>query len=278
MVAPSPVVDRRTYRVAPDAQQHNRREHLPFGTRGGMLVQHLFLHNGEYDITADLRGRARRQELVEIAIDGEQVTLIPVDPKSSLGPYSSKQKTVAVRVPVKAGLRSVGVAFYKRAINLVEEVQEPFPNPGVPFSTPPAGDMPYLTSVTVVGPYNPMGPGDTPSRRRIFTCRPASAEEEVPCAKAILSQLARRAYRGTQTDANVDVLLDFYRRGSRRLGDLRGGHQVRVAASLGRFEVSFPDRAGSATSRRERGGPCDLSPERSRACVASLVLLVEHYS
>ena len=222
--SPSPPVDRRSYRVARDAQQHDRDEHLPFGTRGGMLVRHLFLSDGEYEVTADLAGRATRQELVEIAIDGHQLKLVPMEAGSGQrSSYGSGGRSVAVRVPVKAGLRSVGVAFYKRAINLVEEVQEPFPNPAVPFSTPPAGDMPRLTKVTIVGPYNAQGLGDTPSRRQIFTCRPASAEEEVPCAKAILSQLARRAYRGTQADANVDVLLDFYRRGRVDSGTFEGG-------------------------------------------------------
>ena len=250
-----PTVDRSIYRAAPDAQQFDRGEGLPFGTRGGMLVRHLFSQDGEYEIVAEVDGAAGEQDQIEIAIEGEQVTLIPVDPNSPLaGPYSSAPKTVAVRVPVKAGPRSIGVTFYKQPINLVQVTRQPFPNPEVPFSTPPAGDMLYVASVTIVGPYNPMGPGDTPSRRRIFTCRPASAEAEAPCAKAILSQLARRAYRGTQTDANVDVLLDFYRRSRADSGTFEEGIEFALRRLLVdpqflfRIEPDPPRAAGSGAA------------------------------
>ena len=217
-------VDRSIYRAAPDAQQFDRGEGLPFGTRGGMLVQHLFSQDGEYEIVAEVDGTTAEENQIEIAIEGEQMMLIPVAPESPLArSYSSQPKTVSVRVPVAAGPHSVSVTFYKQPINLVQATRQPFPNPEVPFSTPPAGDMLYVASVTIVGPYDPVGPGDTPSRRKIFTCSPVSADEEAPCAKAILSQLARRAYRGTQTDANVDILLDFYRRGRVDAGTFDGG-------------------------------------------------------
>ena len=251
-----PAVDRSIYRAAPDAQQFDRGEGLPFGTRGGMLVRHLFSQDGEYEIVAEVDGTTVEQDQIEIAIEGEQVTLIPIDSQSPLArPYSSEPKTVAVRVLVKAGPRSVGVTFYKQPINLVQTTRQPFPNPEVPFSTPPGGDMLYVASVTVVGPYNPMGPGDTPSRRRIFTCRPASAEQKTPCAQAILSQLARRAYRGTQTDASVDVLLDFYRRGRADSGTFEEGIEFALRRLLVdpqflfRIEPDPPRAAGSGAAR-----------------------------
>ncbi len=214
--SPSSALERKTYRQVPDAQQNDRGEGLPFGTRGGMLVRHLFPQDGEYEITVDFEGTALEQDRIEVAIEGEPVKTLSIEPRS-------RARNVAVRVPVKAGPRTVSVAFYKRASNLVEEVREPFPNPRIPFSTPPSGDMPYMTNVSVVGPYNPQGPGDTPSRRRVFACRPAAAAEESRCAKAILSALARRAYRGTQTDANIQVLVNFYKQGRADAGTFDGG-------------------------------------------------------
>ena len=219
-----PTVDRSIYRAAPDAQQFDRGEGLPFGTRGGLLVRHLFSQDGDYEIVAEVDGSTAEENQIEVAIEGEQMMLVSIDPESPLArSYSSEPKTVSVRVPVTAGPRSVSVTFYKQPINLVQATRQPFPNPEVPFSMPPAGDMLYLASVTIVGPYDPMGPGDTPSRRRIFTCRPVSVDEEATCAKAILSRLARRAYRGTQTDSNVDMLLDFYRKGRADAGAFDDG-------------------------------------------------------
>jgi uncharacterized protein DUF1592/uncharacterized protein DUF1588/uncharacterized protein DUF1585/uncharacterized protein DUF1595 len=88
-------------------------------------------------------------------------------------------------------------------------------NPEAPSGTGggPTGLPARLTSVTIVGPYNPAGPGDTPSRRRIFVCRPATTAREAACARTILTSLARRGYRGMQTPANVQVLVDFYQKG-----------------------------------------------------------------
>ena len=117
-------------------------------------------------------------------------------------------------MPVTGGPHEVGVAFYRRPLDLVEQVREPFQNPDAPSGTGgPAGQMPTVAAVTVVGPYDATGPGDTPSRRRLFACYPKTPSEETGCAKTILSGLARRAFRGAVTPENVEVLLDFYQKG-----------------------------------------------------------------
>ena len=83
----------------------------------------------------------------------------------------------------------------------------------------------------ITGPFNPTGPGVTPSRRRIFTCRPAAATEEAPCARKILSTLARRAYRGPVTAAELETLMTFYQQG-RQAGDFENGIQQALARVL----------------------------------------------
>src|SRR5439155_22856609 len=122
---------------------------------------------------------------------------------------------LGIRVPVRGGPHAVGVAFLRTSPDLVEQAREPFLNPEAPSGTGggPTGLLPAVTSVTIVGPYNPSGPGDTPSRRRIFICSPAAPARDAACARTILTSLARRAYRGMQTPANVQVLVDFYQKG-----------------------------------------------------------------
>src|SRR6185436_6969799 len=114
--------------------------------------------------------------------------------------------------------------------------------------------IPRLDYVDIRGPYDATGPGDTPSRRRIFICRPASAREELPCAKSILSTVARRAYRRPVSDAEVEALVGFYQDG-RKLADFDGGIQnalrliLASPAFLFRAEADPPNAATGAVYR-----------------------------
>src|SRR2546428_4799 len=203
---PPPAPGTAIYRVPPETQQHDRIEQLPYGTRGGTLVRHLFPLDGEYDIRVDMssdRGRSEPQT-VDVTIDGARVALL----------LASSGEDPEVRVAVRGGPHDVGVAFLRTPPDLVEHVREPFQNPDAPSGTGggPTGLLPAITTVTIAGPYNPAGPGDTPSRRRVFVCTPGTPSQEAPCARTILATLARRAYRGTVTPANVQVLLDFYQK------------------------------------------------------------------
>jgi hypothetical protein len=194
------------YRVPPELQQHDRNEDLPFGTRGGTLVRHVFPLNAEYDIKIGIsngRGTVDTQQL-EVTLDGAQVKLFTL----------TNREQPEIRVPVSGGPHEVGVAFLRKPLDLVEQVREPFQNPDAPSGTGgPAGVLPVVASVTIIGPHNPGGPGDTPSRRRIFVCTPAGAAQEARCAKTILSGLARRAYRGVVMPESVQVLVSFYEKG-----------------------------------------------------------------
>ena len=115
-----------------------------------------------------------------------------------------------IRVPVKAGLRNVQVAFVKQTSAIAETARQPFLRPypaGVNIAETRTGA--YLRSVEISGPYDPAGPGDSPSRRRIFVCRVAN----LTCAKTILGTVARRAYRRPVSEADLEPLLAFYREG-----------------------------------------------------------------
>jgi hypothetical protein len=158
-----------------------------------------------------------------------------------------------VRVPVKAGPHEVGVTFYRKPGDLVERVREPFPNPRV-FGDD-GGSMPAVTSVSVIGPHDAKGPGDTPSRRRIFACHPINASQEAACARTIVSRLARRAYRGAVSDADVQVLLDFYRNGRAEGGTFDSGVEYAVRRLLVDPGFLFRVESEPAIAGSKRTGP-----------------------
>jgi mono/diheme cytochrome c family protein len=255
---PPPAVGGTTYRIAPDSEQHDRAEDLPFGTRGGTLVRHFFPQDADYDIRVDLAGSANLtdEHRLDVTIDGYQVKLFTLGPRSSRGSgYANEvDGKLTVRVPVSGGPHDVGVAFYARAADLVEGVREPFPNPVVSGNDGGrGGSMPSVTAVTIAGPHAATGPGDTPSRRRLFVCHPSNRVEETRCARRIATALARRAYRGVATNKDIEVLLTFFEEGRKESGSFDGGveHLVRRAlvdpAFLFRVE-SEPQPASSSTA------------------------------
>ena len=237
--SPPPAVVGETYRLATDMQQHDRMDGLPFGTRGGALVAHLFPQEAEYDIRIEL-GRARNVSVthrLEIAVDGEQVELVTLAPPDSAAGGSNlyaNASSVTVRVPVPAGPHDVGVTFFRNPAALVEQVRLPFQNPRRGGA---AGPIPNVASVTITGPYNPQGTGETPSRTRIFACSPAGAEagEETRCA-ARMSTLARRAYRRPVTDDDLDTLLGFYGQERAAAGSFEAGIELAL-----RWLLASPD-------------------------------------
>ena len=204
--SPPPLPFSVTFRTAQDEQQHERATGLPFGTRGGMLVSYQFPLDADYDLRIQLSGTRglRDEHRLEVTVDGAPVELLSVGPGS----------TIELRLPVAAGPRDIAVAFYRKPPVLVEQVRERFQNPRTSRNTGgPGGAMPFVTSITIAGPYNASGPGHTPSRDRIFTCQPANIEQEPGCARSILSDLARRAYRRPVSENDIEVLLEFYQMG-----------------------------------------------------------------
>jgi hypothetical protein len=215
-----------TFRVRQDASQDVHIEGLPIGTIGGLLAKTTLPLDGEYVLQPTLfrtnlgamRGLEYPNQL-EITVDGERVHLAAfggdADFKASLENITAAADAVearfTARLHLKAGPHEIGVAFIERsATQNTLRLQSYIRSSNDTLD--PAGH-PHLLTFTVTGPFDPTGPGDTPSRRRIFTCRPANKGEELPCARRILANLSRRAYRGMSNAADLQRLMEFYESG-----------------------------------------------------------------
>ncbi len=233
-----------TYRIRGDASQTAQNEDLPPGTRGGLMALHTFPLDGEYVIKVKLleinlgsiRGLEYQHQL-EVTVDGERVLLAPVGgpddyTQSSLNAtnvVNSLAERLQVRVTVKAGQRKVGAAFLQRSAAQGGNRLQPFERSTL-IATDHLG-LPHVENVTVSGPFNATGASDTPSRRRLFTCTPATGSAERPCAEKIVSTLARRAYRRPLNDVDLASLMKFYDAG-RADGSFDRGVEMALRAVL----------------------------------------------
>jgi hypothetical protein len=206
-------------------------EDLPFGSRGGTAITHYFPYDGEFVFKVRVSGIAAPAQPVQIRIDGVKVAELPTTGRSGEDP--ADKGAVELRIPVKAGPRVVGVTFVNRLVESESRFPQYYPwgNSAV-FATNTGGTN-YLKvdSVDVAGPFKPQGPGDTPSRRRVFACHPANAAGQDACATKILTALARRAFRRPVTDADVQPLLATYKT-ARRDGDFDAAIQVALERLL----------------------------------------------
>jgi hypothetical protein len=235
-----------TYKVRGDLTQDNHIEGLPVGTRGGILIRHNFPVDGEYQFKFSLLkvnfgpqyGGAAKGEQLEMSLNGERVALMDLKSTNYYyirgGAQGGPPTALEIRLPVKAGPQTIIVTFIKKTAAGVDDLIQRYGastadlQTGVQFGYT---TVPHLSGVEILGPYNVLAPGDTPSRRRIFVCRPAGAADESPCAKKIISTLARRAYRRPVTDADVQPLLNFYREG-RKTGDFDKGIEMALRRIL----------------------------------------------
>ncbi|MGE3509426.1 MAG: DUF1592 domain-containing protein [Vicinamibacterales bacterium] len=239
--AASPVAE--TFRVPPDLSQEEHIDGLPFGTRGGMLVHYTFPQDGEYLIKARLARdtednipRFDESHELEVTVDGERVQLftlpgepltqVPRDPNLMARVRQDLDANLEVRVPVRAGRRALGVAFIKKSSSEVDTVYAGAFGPRnlalkQPFHRPYAGGFgnddtrfqPHLASITLTGPFHARPTSDTPSRQRIFVCRPVARSDETACATKILGVLARRAYRRPVLDEDLAPLMRLFEDG-----------------------------------------------------------------
>jgi hypothetical protein len=241
-----------TYRTRPDLSQDGRVEGLPFGTRGGMAVKHNFPLDGEYVFKVRLwrttldgiRGLEDRHQ-VEILIDGQRVSRVSVGGPEDEGASNLNQggyaqvidNRLTVKVPVTAGPHNVAVTFLNRSEAASDDILQPF----IRTTIDPVGyrGLPVLDRFSINGPLNPTGVGDTPSRRAIFTCRPKTSSEELPCARKILTALARRAYRRPVTDNDMEELLAFYQRGKNEGKTFEAGIEAGVQLLLASPQFLF---------------------------------------
>ena len=243
-----------TYKVSPFLLQESRlSEDLPFGSRGGAAVRHNFPADGEYLLRVHLGRRFDNnaiqgldvREQLDVRLDGVRLKLFDVggecvgsdEPRCLLPPgvvpVSEYGRTadehLHVRFTTRGGPRLVGVSFVDRAVAAPEG-----PGPGRrPTSELRNTELAPMNvgSIEIAGPLSAAGPPDSPSRQRIFVCRPAGADDEEACAREVLGTLARRAYRRAVTTGDLDALLSFYRTG-RAAGGFEAGIQFALEGLL----------------------------------------------
>ena len=259
-----------TINLPPDLTQEQQFEELPIGTRGGTVVRYTFPLNAEYEINVRL-ARDRNEHVeglygphpVEVMIDGERVALFTVKPPPSGEDHSRVDTHLHARVPVKAGPHAVAVAFPRKTSALLETERQPYQAHFNMDRHPRI--QPAVYSVSINGPYQPAGAGDTPSRRRIFVCSPRSPEQEDGCARRILSTLARRAYRRPVTDADLNVPMKFYK-DARATGTFETGIEMALRSILVSPEFLFrveQDPAGVPSNTAYKIGDLALASRLS---------------
>ena len=211
-----------TFKLPKTASQLERAEGAPFGTRGGISIEHTFPADGDYVFSMDffaeplglLFGSSSANEKIEVSIDGARLGLFDIDPRMSEEKTGLTIKSAPARVT--AGSHRVTAAFLQRAEGLVNDLLAPIDQTladteiGIAFGIT---TLPHLRSLSIIGPHRVTGVSDTASRRQVFTCRPTSAAEETACATDIIRQLAGRAFRRPVTDRDATRLLTFYTRG-----------------------------------------------------------------
>src|SRR5262249_3654380 len=240
-----------TIRVPAEVTQEEHLEGLPIGTRGGALVHYTFPLDGEYEIQVRLmRDRDEQVEglsephVVEILLDKARVQMFTVKPPVrepgvpdvEQPSHEKVDQHVKARLRVAAGPHDVGVTFPKKPSVLLETARQPYQTHFNYYRHPRI--QPAVYSVTIVGPFTATGPGDTPSRRRIFVSRPAGAGQEEASAKRILLALIRKAYRRPVAEADLAGPMRLYR-AARAGSDFDAGIQAALSAVLVSPEFLF---------------------------------------
>jgi hypothetical protein len=211
-----------TYSLPKTASQLARADGAPLGTRGGISVLHTFPADGDYVFRLDffaeplgiLFGNTAAGEQIEVSIDGARVAIFDIDPRMNESTTGLALKTAPIHVV--AGAHRLTAAFLQRFEGPVNDLVAPIEHTladteigiAVGITT-----LPHLRNLAVVGPHRVTGVSDTPSRRRVFACRPTTAADETTCATSIVRGLATTAFRRPPTDVEVGRLLRFYEAG-----------------------------------------------------------------
>lgn len=223
-------VTAKTYTNPATVSQHEWEavEGAPYGTRGGISVLHTFPADGEYIFSMGfISGWGERFHDIDISVEGERVALVHYGGDIDF----QGRKTFPVEtdpVFIRAGQRRVTAAFIRQMDGPYEDLIRPndwsLTGTEVSYGTT---SLPHLISLTLEGPHNPVGVSDTPTRRRIFTCRPTSADEEESCSKSILAGLAAQAYGRSLDQEDIEPLMRFY-----QMGAGEGGFEMGVRTAL----------------------------------------------
>jgi hypothetical protein len=255
-----------TYRVPHDRSQDQHIEGLPFGTVGGLAIRHTFPLDAAYEFQVKLfrtnlemmRGLEYPHQL-DVLVDDEVVFSTHIGGPADLElarKYTDGADEIdarlRVRVPVKAGPHAIGVTFQRKIGVGASRLQHPLRSSADTFE---ATGRPHIELVTIRGPFGATGPGDTPSRRKIFDCRPlepasgrAPAKADATaraCARQIVARLSRQAFRRPVTAADIDPILEFYDRG-RAKGDFDTGIQMALRRMLASPSFVFREERDSS--------------------------------
>jgi Protein of unknown function (DUF1592)/Protein of unknown function (DUF1588)/Protein of unknown function (DUF1585)/Protein of unknown function (DUF1595)/Protein of unknown function (DUF1587) len=210
-------------------------EGAPFGTRGGIVIDHVFPADAEYVFAVALNGgQGARYEDVDISIDGERVALLPYESLPAGGADGRGAVDIKTEpIVLKAGQHKVAAAFVRRLEGPYEDLVRPHD-----WSYAGGGDggggvtnLPHLRDLVISGPFKPTGVSETPTRQKLFTCRPTSQDEELRCARSIITKVATEAYRRPVTLREVDRLMPFYQEGAAQEG-FEGGVRASLEAIL----------------------------------------------
>jgi mono/diheme cytochrome c family protein len=240
------------FEVPSDTAQNYHIEGLPFGTRGGILIKYQFPADGEY--TFKVKGVTGyfqavlggvKGEKLEVDVDGERVHLFDWDKEIS---NTTGNGRATPRIKVKAGLHTVGVTFLTTNDIPGSELNVPFNRTmNTPGSIPGYQFYPHVGQVWIEGPYNPKGAPETLARQKIFVCHPGGAKEEEPCARQIVTTLAKHAYRRPPSAADVAPLMEFYHSGRAGGGSFDDGIESALQRLLADPEFVYRDEPEPTT-------------------------------
>jgi hypothetical protein len=235
---PKASVSTSTYKIARLASQLDQVDGAPVGTRGGTSVTHNFPADGEYVFTVALHAIPTGQlfastapfdEKIEIAVNGERVALLDIDRgMSQADPNGMEMKTKPV--PVRAGPQRISATFVRTFEGPVNDNITPL---GHSIADTQIGAQAgitvqaHLQNFAVTGPFNPTGVSETPSRKKIFSCRPLASSEARPCAERIITRLGSQAYRRPLAANDVKSLMTFYDEGAKD-----GGFEIGIRSAL----------------------------------------------
>jgi len=255
------------FEVPADTAQNYHIEGLPFGTRGGILIKYQFPADGEY--TFKVKGVTGyfqavlggiKGEHLEVTVDGERVKLFDWDKEISNTTGNGKSTP---RIPVKAGLHTVGVTFIATNDVPDSEVNRPFQRTmNTPGSIPGFLFYPHVGQVWIEGPYDAKGASDTAARKKIFVCRPTSGKDaaeqkksEAACARTIASTLVKHAFRRPATSSDLASLMEFYQAGRSDGGSFDDGVEALLQRVLADPEFVYrlePEPAGLPAGKAYR--------------------------
>ena len=234
-----------TYKIPRAASQMRRVDGAPMGTRGGTSVVHTFAADGHYVLKASLHyeplgGLAGRnsmtaydlKEQVEFSVNGERVAIVDLNTRMSETDPKNSLELVTPPVHIKAGPQRVTAAFVQKLDGPVDDLLMPLENTLADVSiTWGVTMLPHLRDFVVQGPLDVTGVSDTPSRLKIFSCRPTAKAEEESCATEIVKKLSTQAFRGAPSAADLQDAMKFYDQG-RAKGGFEAGIRLAVQSIL----------------------------------------------